>query len=159
MSVQLENLYQIVGTLVESAPDGRPGQAAVKALAKSSQVFGPGNEAFGGRACRATRHLMGLVHICAFAHEDRIDVVVVKLAVFGTTVACIGDGDARVGPHALSKALKSWGIKRLFIGLADEVLSGDHNALTVNGHLKGGAKFGLGMALALLDGTGIEGIE
>ena len=63
MSVQLENLYQIVGTLVESAPDGRPGQAAVKALAKSSQVFGHGNEAFGGRACRATRRLMGLVHI------------------------------------------------------------------------------------------------
>jgi len=43
--------------------------------------------------------------------------------------------------------------------LANEVFRGDEKALAVKGHLKGGAKFGFGMALALLDGAGIEVIE
>ena len=51
MAVKLEKLFQIVGTLVESAPDGGPDQAAVEALPKAPQIFGYGNETCGGRAC------------------------------------------------------------------------------------------------------------
>ena len=83
----------------------------------------------------------------------------VELAVFGTAKAQIRDGAVRIGPHAFSKALQRGGIEGLLIGLADEVFGGDQKALAVKRHLKGGAKFGFGMALALLDGAGIEVIE
>src|SRR5688500_8108244 len=106
MSVKLENLFQIVGTLIEAAPDGGPEQATVEALPKPSQVLGHGNEAFGGRACRVTRRLMGLVHIRTVAHEDISHVLVVELAVFGTAKAQIRDGAAWIGPHARSKAFQ-----------------------------------------------------
>src|SRR5688500_19820521 len=83
----------------------------------------------------------------------------VELAVFGTAKAQIRHGAIRIGPHARSKALQRGGIEGLFIGLTDEVFRGDQEALTVKGHLKGGAKSASGMAFALLDGAGIEVIE
>jgi hypothetical protein len=54
---------------------------------------------------------------------------------------------------------QAWPIEGCLVGLANEVFGGDHKALTVEGHLKGGAKFSAGVPLALLDGAGLEVIE
>lgn len=83
----------------------------------------------------------------------------VERAVLGTTVTSIRNCAVRIGLHTLSKALQSGGIEGLLIGLANEMLGGDHKALAVKRHLQGGAKFGFGMTLALRDGAGIEVIK
>ena len=88
-----------------------------------------------------------------------VDLRRVELEVVGTAKAEIGDGRARIRVHALAKALQGWPIEGCVVGLANAVVSGDHKALTVEGHLKGGTTFRTGVALAFLDGSGIEVIE
>jgi hypothetical protein len=122
-------------------------------------MFGHGNKAFSGRTGFSTGLLLGLIDIQAAPHKDVVDVLRVELEVVGTSKAQIGDRRTRIRLHALSKALQGRPIEGFVVGLANEVVGGNHKALAVEGHLQGGAKFRAGVTLALLDGSGIEVIE
>jgi len=65
----------------------------------------------------------------------------------------------RGGSHTLAKQLECVGITGLIITFANEVFRRDHKALAVEGELKVGAEFGLGVAFAFLDGTRVEAIK
>src|SRR5262249_24718556 len=69
-----------------------------------------------------------------------------------------GDGRARIRLHALAQALQGGPREGWGVGLAHEGVSGDQKAWTVDGHLQGGTTCRPGVALACLDGSGIEGI-
>jgi hypothetical protein len=134
-------------------------ETAVEASTEAAQMFGHGNKTFRGGTGFSTRLLLGLIDIGAASHKDLGDLLGVALEVLGTAEAEIGDSRARIRVHALSKALQGWPIEGCVVGLANEVVGGDHKALAVEGHLQGGAKFRAGMTLALLDGAGIKVIE
>jgi hypothetical protein len=133
----------------------RPLQTA----AEATQMFGHGNEAFRGRTCLSTGVLVCRLDIGALSHKDLVDVVEVEREVLRTAKAQIGNGCARIGLHALSEACKGWPVEGCLGGVTKEVFGGDQKALAVEGHLKGGAKFGARMRLPALDGAGIEVIE
>src|ERR1700675_4384508 len=122
-------------------------------------MFRHGNKAFSGGTGFSTILLLGLLDIGAASHKDMVDLLGVALEVLGTSKAEIGDGRARIRLHALSKALQGWPIEGFVVGLANDVVGGDHKALAVEGHLKSGAKFRAGVALAFFDGSGIAVIE
>ena len=158
-SVELQELFQVVGALAEPRPQGCSMETAVEASTEAAQMFGHGTKAFSSRTGLSTGLLLGLLNIGAASHQDVVDLLRVALEVVGTAKAEIGDGRARIRLHALAKALQGWPREGCVVGLANEVVSGDHKALTVEGHLKGGTKFRTGVALAFLDGSGIEVIE
>lgn len=155
-SGELKELFQIVGALAEPRPPGGPLKTPGKTASKATQMFGHGNKAFGGGAGFSTGLLLGLIDIGAAAHKEMVDLLGLEREVVGTAKAQIGDGCPRIRVHTLSKALQGWPIEGFLVGLANEVVGGDHKALTVEGQLKGGAKLGAGVTLALLDGAGIE---
>ena len=62
-SVELKELFQIVGALAHTRPQGCPFEAAVQASTEAAQMFGHGNKAFGGGTGLATDLLMGLINI------------------------------------------------------------------------------------------------
>src|SRR6266849_2794606 len=134
-------------------------ETAVEASTEAAQMFGHGNKTFRGGTGFSTRLLLGLIDIGAASHKDLGDLLGVALEVLGTAEAEIGDSRARIRVHALSKALQGWPIEGCVVGLANEVVGGNHKALAVEGHLQGSAKFRAGVTLALLDGSGIEVIE
>lgn len=144
---------------MQPCPDASAFESAVQTAPEATQMFGHGNEAFGGRPCLATGVLVLRLDIGTLSHKDLVDVLKVELEILGTAKAQIGYGRARIRVHTLSKTLQGWPIEGFLVRMADEVFGGDHKALTVEGHLKGGAKFCAGVTLALLDGSGIEIIE
>jgi len=158
-SVELKEFLQIVGALAQPRPQDGPVETAVETPSEATQMFGHGNKAFRGRASFATSLLLGLIDIQAASHKEMVDLLGLELEVIGTSKAQIGDGCARIRLHALSKALQAWPIEGFLVGLANEVFGGDQKALTVEGHLQGGAKFRAGVTFALFDGAGIKVIE
>src|SRR6266702_58910 len=85
-----------------------------------------GNKAFSGGTGFSTVLLLGLIDIGAASHKDMVDLLGVEREVLGTSKAEIGDGRARIRLHALSKALQGWPIEGFVVGLANEVVGGDH---------------------------------
>ncbi len=158
-SVELQKLLQVVGALAEPRPEGGSVETAVEASTEAAQMFGHGNKPFRGGTGFATRLLVGLIDIGAASHKDLGDLLGVALEVLGTAKAEIGDGRARIRLHAFAKALQGCPIEGFVVGLANEVVGGDHKALAVEGHLQRGAKFCAGVAFAFLDGSGIAVIE
>jgi hypothetical protein len=159
LSVELEELFQVVGALVEQCPDTGALESAIPRASKAAQVFGHGNKAFSGRTRTEADVFEVFIDIIASSHKDMVDEMVVELEVVLTSEAQIGEGQVGIALHTSLKQVQGWAIEGFVVWVADKILRGDHKALPIEGHLSRGAEFGCRMAFALFDGPGIEVIE
>ena len=159
VSIELKELWPVVGALVQQRPEARPWERAGQTATKAAPMFGPGQKACGGRPGLTTGVLEGRIPLGAAAHQDLLEALWPALQVVRPAQARIGDGAGGRAGHALAKAFQWWAIEGCLGGVADAVRGGDHPSLPVAGHLRGGTQRRAGRTLAALEGPGIKVIE